>query len=96
MVTKALVVVVILFLLRSHMGIIKPFWPLCVGLAVGAFAGWWLMTLAVDTGADFSVLEQLGCPRRLIKPVVALLGALMAAGPVSTAIRGLFPCEDKK
>ena len=66
MLIKILIVVVILILLRRHMGMLKPFWPLCVGLAIGGFTGWWLATLAVNTGVDFSTLEYFGCPRWFI------------------------------
>ena len=95
MLIKILVVVVILLLLRRQMGILKPFWPLCVGLAVGGLCGWWLVTLAINTGVNFCAFEHIGCPRILIKPVFALIGALMMVGPTSTAIYGLFP-PDKK
>ena len=91
MLIKILIVVVILILLRRYMGILKPFWPLCVGLTVGGLTGWWLATLAFNTGVDFSILEHSGCPRWFIKPIVAVIGALMLVGPVSTVIWGLFP-----
>ena len=96
---KILIVVVILILLRRHMGILKPFWPLCVGLVIGGFTGWWLATLAVNTGVNFSILERFGCPRWFIKPIVAVIGALILVGPISAAIWGLLPPapdKDKK
>ena len=96
MLIKILIVVVILILLRRHMGILKPFWPLCVGLTAGSLTGWWLATLAVNTGVDFSTLEYFGCPRWFIKPIVALIGALMMVGPISVVIGGLFPQKGKK
>ena len=99
MLIKILIVVVVLILLRRHMGILKPFWPLCVGLTVGGFTSWWLVTLAVNTGVNFCAFEHIGCPRIFIKPIFALIGALMMAGPVSAAIYGLLPPapdKDKK
>ena len=96
MLIKILVVVIILLLLRRQMGILKPVWPLCVGLAVGGLAGWWLVTLAINTGVNFCAFEHIGCPRIFIKPIFALIGALMMVGPISTAIYGLFPPDKKK
>jgi hypothetical protein len=97
MLIKILIAIVILIVLRSHMGILKPFWPLCVGLTVGSFTSWWLVTLAVNTGVNFCAFEHIGCPRIFIKPIFALIGALMMAGPVSAAIYGLLPPDkDKK
>jgi hypothetical protein len=95
MLIKILVVIVILLLLRRQMGIFKPFWPLCVGLTVGGLAGWWLATLAVNTGVNFCAFEHIGCPRIFIKPIFALIGALMMVGPISAAIYSLLP-PDKK
>jgi len=91
MLIKLLIVIVILFLLRRHMGILRPFWPQCVGLIVGAFMGWWLATMAINTGVNFGTLVYLGCPQKLIKPFFAAVGALTMVGPVSAAIRSLFP-----
>jgi hypothetical protein len=96
MLIKILIVIVILILLRRHMGILKPFWPLCVGLAAGGVMGWWLATLAVNTGVDFCAFDHIGCPRIFIKPIFALVGALMMVGPVSAAIWGLFPPSNGK
>ena len=91
MLIKILLVIVILILLRRHMGILKPFWPLCVGLVVGGTTGWWLATLAFNVGVNFGAFENLGCPGVLIKPIIAILGALTMAGPVSAGIYSLFP-----
>lgn len=96
LIIKILIVIVILFLLRRHIGVLKPSWPLCVGLTVGGLTGWWLATLAVNTGVDFSTLEYFGCPRWFIKPIVAVIGALMMVGPISAVIWSLFPPNKEK
>ena len=91
MLIKILLVIVVLILLRNHLGILKPFWPLIVGLTIGGFVGWWFVSFLMGIGENFDILQQLGCPRILIKPIFAIIGALMMAGPVSAALYGLFP-----
>lgn len=97
MLIKIVLVAVILLLLRNNMGFLKPFWPLCVGLTVGALAGWWFTAFTIEYGVDFSFLEDFGCSQKVVKPIAALIGALGAVGPVSAAIYNLLPpCREKK
>ncbi len=93
---KIVLVVVILLLLRNNMGVLKPFWPLVVGLTVGALIGWWFSVFLIEYGVDFSFMEDFGCPKRLVKLVAALIGALAAVKPVSAAIYSLLPADGVK
>ena len=95
MLTKILIVVVLIILLRNHLGIVKWLWPECVGLATGGMIGWWWVSATMELGTSYAIFEYVGCPRCLIKPIFALVGALLMVGPVSVAIRGLFPPNQK-
>jgi hypothetical protein len=85
MLVKIILVVIILLLLRSHMGIFKPFWPVIVAFLVGAFLGWQMVNVLTGLEADVDCFENLGCPIRFVKPLFALIGGLVAVKPVSTA-----------
>jgi len=93
---KIVLVVVILLLLRRNMGALKPFWPLVVGLTTGALVGWWFTEFLIDYGVDFSFVEDFGCPKRMVKFIAALIGALAAVKPVSAAIYSLLPADGVK
>jgi len=91
MLVKIILVVIILLLLRSHMGILKPFWPVLVGFLVGAFIGWQMVNVLTALKVDLDCFENLGCPQRFVKPLFALIGGLGTVKPISTALRVLFP-----
>ncbi len=91
MLVKLLLVVIILILLRSHMGILKPFWPVLVGFLVGAFVGWQMVNVLTALKVNLDFFENLGCPQRFVKPLFAFIGGLVAVKPISTALRVLFP-----
>ena len=97
MLIKILIAVVILILLRRHLGIFKPFWLLCVGFAVGAVVSWCVVSQMIRLGTTFPSLEYFGCPERFARHIFAFVGGLVTIGPVSAAIWGLFPpCNGKK
>ena len=91
MLVKILLVVIILLLLRGHMGALKPFWPVIAAFLVGAFIGWQMVNVLTALKVNLDCFESLGCPQRFIKPLFALIGGLVAVKPISTALRVLFP-----
>lgn len=91
MLIKILIVVVILIVLRKHLDIFKPFWPIFVGFGVGAAIGWLWCSQIIRLGTTFACLEYFGCPQGFAKPIFAFVGGLVTIGPVSAAIWGLFP-----
>lgn len=90
MVIKILIAIGILILLRKHLWLLKPFWPMCVGLAVGGMIGWWWAAHLIRLDTGYQAFEYIGCPRIFFKPIFALIGALVMVGPVSAALYGLF------
>jgi hypothetical protein len=96
MVIKLLIIITLLILLRHHLSLLKPYWPAIVGLLAGALVGWWSASFLISSGTRFEALEYLGCPRSLIKPVFAIVGALITVKPVTMAIRELFPPQDRR
>lgn len=91
MLVKIILVVIILLLRRSHMGILKPLWPVLVGFLVGAFVGWQMVNVLTALKVNLDFFENFGCPQRYVKPLSAFIGGLVALKPISTAIRVLFP-----
>ena len=91
MLIKIIIVVVILILLRRQLRFLLPFWPMLVGLTIGAMIGWWWATNLIRLDTGYQAFEYIGCPRILFKPIFALIGALVMVGPLSVAIRSLFP-----
>lgn len=94
LIVKIILVLFVLFLLRSHMGIFKPFWSVLVGFLVGAFIGWQMVNVLTALKVDLGFFENFGCPQRFIKPLFALIGGLAAVTPVSTTLRRLFPYRE--
>lgn len=91
MLIKIVIVVVILILLRNHLGILRVLWPECVGLAIGGMIGWWWASNIIRLDTGYQAFEYIGCPRGFVKPIFAFIGSVVTVGPVSAAIRGLFP-----
>ena len=96
MLIKIVIVIVIIFLLRSHLAFLRPYWHVFVGFGVGAVTGW--LMVSVLNGLKVNVehdLGYLGCPAKLIRPLFALVGGLASVNPVSTALRRLFPYREE-
>jgi len=91
MLIKMLIVFVILIVLRKHLSIFKPFWPIFVGFSVGAGIGWWWCSQIIRLGTTFACLEYFGCPQGFAKPIFAFVGGLVTTVPVSAAIYSLIP-----
>lgn len=91
MLIKIVIIVVILILLRKQLWFLRPFWPVLVGLAIGGMIGWWWATSIIRLDTGYQAFEYIGCPRIFVKPIFAIIGALVMVGPVSAAIRVLFP-----
>jgi hypothetical protein len=96
MLVKIILVVIILLLLRSHMGILKPFWPVLVGFLVGAFIGWQMVNVLTALKVNLNFFENFGCPQRYVKPLFAFIGGLVAVKPISTALLVLFPFREQR
>lgn len=92
---KILVVVAILILLRDRLAFLRPHWPVLIGLSVGGIVGWWWASFLLKSGTTFELFDYLGYQQSLVKPVFALIGALVAVKPVSKAIRELFPRDQE-
>lgn len=90
MLIKILLVAVMLFLLRSHLGVLKPFWPVLVGFLVGAFIGWQIVKVLIALKVNLDFLEMYGYPRHTVKPLFVLICAFVSAGPISAAITVLL------
>ena len=96
MLIKIAIVIVLIIVLRHHLGPLKPHWPVLVGLLAGALAGWWVVSFLIRSNVHFETFEYFGCPQSMIKPLFATIGALVAVKPVSTAIRQLFPFREQR
>ena len=90
MLIKILIAVSILILLRKQLWFLRPFWPVLVGLTIGATVGWWWATNMIRLDTGYQAFEYISCPRIFVKPIFALIGALVMVGPVSAALYGLF------
>jgi len=96
LIIKVLIVVIIAILVRRHLAFFKPHWPVIVGIIVGAVAGWWWGCFLIKSGTHLELLDYLGRPQTFVKPLFAIIGALVAVKPVSVAIRELFPRDKEK
>ncbi len=93
---KIIIIITLGIILRHHLAFLIPHWHVLVSLLAGALAGWWMANFLIRFNVSFETFEFFGCPQDMVKPLFATIGALVAAKPVSIAIRQLFPYREPR
>lgn len=91
MLIKIVIIVTIIFLLRSHLAFLKPYWQVLAGFVLGAIAGWLMVDVLINLKVNLDFFKNFGCPHYLVKPLFAAIGGLVVVKPLSTVLRRLFP-----
>lgn len=88
---KIFLLLVILFLLRDRLALLRPYWRTVVPLMVGAVAGFWWACFLVKFGVDQEVRQCVGISSGLFRLIMAACFALMLARPGRQFLCELFP-----
>lgn len=92
---KVVLILVILFLLRDKLGLLKPHWYTLVPATLGAIVGYIWACFLARYGALAQIHQQIGISPGLSTLISSAVGAVFVAGQGRPFLRKLFPPNGK-
>ena len=92
---KILLILIILFLLRDKLTLLKPHWHTLVPAAIGALLGYIWASFLGRYGILAQIHREIGLSPALFTLISSMLGAGLAASRGRQFLRRLFPSDGK-
>ena len=92
---KIILALIILFLLRDRLMLLKPHWHTLVPAAIGALLGYLWARFLGRYGVLSQIQREIGLPPGLFTLISSMLGAGLAASRGRQLLRRLFPPDGK-